>query len=83
LSALDDRLKSRDAESHQGRLTQDTQLSRLALLNLVLACGNSREKPFNAARLKWGGLLPPSAGIEQLPESENLSGFLIPAPKRP
>jgi hypothetical protein len=83
LSTLDNRLKSCIAESHQGRLTQDTQLSRLALLNLVLACGNSREKPFYAARLKWGDLLPPSTGIEQLPESEILSGFLIPAQNAP
>jgi hypothetical protein len=43
----------------------------------------SSEGRFIAARLKRGEVLTHSAVNEQLPEGENLSGFLIPAPKRP
>jgi hypothetical protein len=40
-SALDHQLKSTEAESRWGGLTQGNYVSRLVLLNLVLVCGNS------------------------------------------
>jgi hypothetical protein len=49
-------------------LTPQKLLSKLALLNLVLACGEYLQKRFIAAGLKRGDFLPFSAGNKHSPQ---------------
>ena len=67
MSALRERMKSADAETHWRRLTQENPISRLALLNLDWLVGIFRET-FHCRKAETGGFLPSSAVNEQLPE---------------